>query len=63
MSDKERDDPFLVTNYLDPEGKINSEYGIITNREWLKEEKLRIGNCRITHNSQGFIALTRKKGK
>ena len=51
----------LITNFLEPDKKINSEYGVITNEEWLKKERYRIKKCRIIRDKEGLMALYREE--
>jgi len=37
-------DPFMITNWLVPSYKMDTEYGRITKREWVAREMERIGN-------------------
>jgi len=55
--DKER----LVTNWGDPNGNIDSEYGRISRREWLNKEALRIGpRVEVVRSKSGKMALANK---
>ena len=60
---KNKTDVFLVTKFIDPDAKINSEYGVVDGKTWIDEEKKRIGNCHIIRDKHGFIALTRYSKK
>lgn len=52
-------DESLITNFMEPDRVIDSEYGRIQTSKWLDKEKLRIGNCRVVTNKDGLIALYR----
>jgi len=51
----------LVTNWGDPNGNIDSEYGRISRREWLNKEALRIGpRVEVLRSKSGKMALANK---
>ena len=51
----------FVTRFIDPYKMLECEYGTIEQKEWLKMEAKRIGNCRIIRNEAGEMALIRKE--
>jgi len=52
---------FLITAWLpDTEGKFLSQYGMVTNRQWLELEQRRIPNSGITEQGN-MLALVQKK--
>ena len=51
----------LITNFILPDHKFNSEYGIIDGETWLKKERTRIRNCDIVRDEEGLMALQRIK--
>ena len=53
------DPELLITNYVNPKLKIDCEYGIMSNYEWLRKEEKRIKNCRIVRNQLKEEALYR----
>lgn len=51
----------LVTNWGDPNGNIDSEYGRISRREWMNNEAVRIGpRVEVIRSKSGKIALANK---
>lgn len=51
----------LITNFIDPDKKFDSQYGRIDGENWLKRERSRIGKCEIVKDNVGFVALIRNK--
>jgi len=51
----------LITNYIDPDVRFESQYGFVDGETWVKREKVRMGGCEIVRDDIGFMALLRKK--
>lgn len=53
----------LVTNFIYPDAKFESQYGRIDGESWLKKERMRIGKCEIVRDKIGKMALQRIKAE
>jgi hypothetical protein len=40
-----------ITEWLPPNAKSETQYGVLTNLEWCAKEKERIGNCDIYYSN------------
>ncbi|CAK0749155.1 hypothetical protein CCP3SC15_150025 [Gammaproteobacteria bacterium] len=51
----------LVTKFVHPHVRMDTEYGLVSGETWLKKEKVRVGGCGIVRDEKGLMALRRNE--
>jgi hypothetical protein len=51
------EEPKRITVWLEPDSKINSEYGLVTCWEWCRLECQRIGHAEVAISKTGDVAV------